>query len=597
MTSIHRRVLAFLLSLAITIPLFAAIGDEPPRHLSPQGTTNLEALTRLIGYVRFFHPSDQAAAADWNAVAMAGVQRIEDASGSADLAQKLDALFRPLAPTLRVYVTGQRPPVPSELQTPADPHVMYWGHLGAGLPGGPGYFFSDRYSYPGVYVAGSPLPAPYEPIEVSLGGGVSALVPITVFHNANGTTIPPSVAPAPAPVKPAGFVPSGNDRVTRLADIALSWPVFTHFYLYFDVVQVDWNAELRTALQAAADDPNERAFVDTLRRMMAALDDGHARVTHPSWPRGYQLPIVWTWIDNKLVVTYAEPETTLVAGDIIVSIDNRPAKQVYEDELALAPGATPQHLRSRALDSMLLGAQNSEVRFRVHRHHGGVDEVTVRRTRRNAQTSAQTFLTEPRPAKISTIRPGIAYVDIARITYDEFYAAMDQLAPAEGIIFDFRGYPWDLDPWFLEHLTNEPMRTALFEDPLVWLPEQQQVEYFDAGWYVGVSAPRLTSNVVFLTDGRAVSYAETLLSIVENAHVGEIVGEATAGTNGDVNFFTLPGNYVLRFTGLRVRKLDGSQHHGVGILPTVPAVRTMEGIRAGRDEFLEKAIEVIESKR
>ncbi|HJQ35605.1 MAG TPA: S41 family peptidase [Thermoanaerobaculia bacterium] len=586
----------FLLSFVITLQLFAAAGDEPPRHLSPRGAKNLDAFTRLLGYVRFYHPSDQSAAADWNSVAMAGVQTMESADDTADLVQKLDAFFRPLAPTLRVYPTGQRPPVPDELQPRPNPVVMYWGHIGVGLPGGPGYFFSDRYTYPGTHVAGSPLPAPYEPLEVSLGDGISALLPITVFTEA-GVTVPHSTAPAPAPVKPAGFVPSGNDRVTRLAGIVLAWPVFTHFYPYFDQVQVDWSAELPKALNAAADDPNERAFVDTLRRLVAALDDGHARVAHASWPRGYQLPIVWTWIDNKLVVTHAGPGTTLAAGDIILTIDNRPAKQVCDEELALAPGATPQHLRSRALDSMLLGGQSSEVHFRVLRHHGGVDEVTVRRTLPNAGNSAQTFLTEPRPEKISTIRPGIVYVDIARITYDEFYAAMDQLIPAEGIIFDFRGYPWDLDPWFLEHLTDQPMRTDLFEDPLFWLPEQQQVEYFDGGWFVGVSAPRLTSNVAFITDGRAVSYAESLMGIVEHDHVGEIVGEATAGTNGNVNFMQLPGNYVLRFTGLRVRKQDGSPHHGVGILPTVPAVRTMEGIRAGRDEFLEKAIEVIESKR
>lgn len=32
---------------------------------------------------------------------------------------------------------------------------------------------------------------------------------------------------------------------------------------------------------------------------------------------------------------------------------------------------------------------------------------------------------------------------------------------------------------------------------------------------------------------------------------------------------------------------------GVGIQPTVPGSRTLEGIREGRDELLEKAIEVV----
>jgi hypothetical protein len=35
-----------------------------------------------------------------------------------------------------------------------------------------------------------------------------------------------------------------------------------------------------------------------------------------------------------------------------------------------------------------------------------------------------------------------------------------------------------------------------------------------------------------------------------------------------------------------------STHHGIGILPTVPVQPTIAGIAAGRDEVLEKGIEV-----
>jgi hypothetical protein len=45
---------------------------------------------------------------------------------------------------------------------------------------------------------------------------------------------------------------------------------------------------------------------------------------------------------------------------------------------------------------------------------------------------------------------------------------------------------------------------------------------------------------------------------------------------------------------MQVLKHDGSTHHGVGIHPTVPVSRTLKGVTAGRDEFLEKAIEVVD---
>ena len=85
------------------------------------------------------------------------------------------------------------------------------------------------------------------------------------------------------------------------------------------------------------------------------------------------------------------------------------------------------------------------------------------------------------------------------------------------------------------------------------------------------------------------------MGIVEHYGLGEIVGQPTAGANGNVNPFTLPGAYRLAWTGMRVVKHDGSQHHLVGIRPTVPVRRTLEGVRAGRDEFLEEALELTAS--
>src|SRR3954462_54257 len=86
-------------------PSMAATGDVPARPLTDQGLTNLTALTRLIGYVRFFHPSDQAAGlanTDWDALAMAGIERVEAARNPGELAAALSTLLPEIAPTVRV---------------------------------------------------------------------------------------------------------------------------------------------------------------------------------------------------------------------------------------------------------------------------------------------------------------------------------------------------------------------------------------------------------------------------------------------------------------------------------------------------------------
>jgi C-terminal processing protease CtpA/Prc len=112
-------------------------------------------------------------------------------------------------------------------------------------------------------------------------------------------------------------------------------------------------------------------------------------------------------------------------------------------------------------------------------------------------------------------------------------------------------------------------------------------------WQISPSAPYLKARKAFITDGRAISAAESCMGIVENYRLGEIVGGPTAGTNGNVNPFSLPGGYTVTWTGMKVLKHDGSQHHGIGILPTIPVARTRAGVAAGRDELLERAIQAV----
>jgi C-terminal processing protease CtpA/Prc len=85
-----------------------------------------------------------------------------------------------------------------------------------------------------------------------------------------------------------------------------------------------------------------------------------------------------------------------------------------------------------------------------------------------------------------------------------------------------------------------------------------------------------------------------VLSYVDDEHLGIIVGSRTAGTSGDVQAITTPANYQVRFSGLRVTKHDGhTPIHLVGTAPDVWAVQTIAGFRAGRDEVIERALQVV----
>jgi C-terminal processing protease CtpA/Prc len=201
-------------------------------------------------------------------------------------------------------------------------------------------------------------------------------------------------------------------------------------------------------------------------------------------------------------------------------------------------------------------------------------------------------LAEERPEKIAEVRPGILYVDLDRATDDDFKGALDRLAAAKGVIFDLRGYP-KTSPVFIAHLIDKAVTSARWNVPVVTRPDHQDLRWEFSNWPVQPQEPRIKGKVAFLTDGRAISYAETCMGIIENYKLAAIVGGPTAGTNGNINPFQLPGGYRLVWTGMKVLKHDGSRHHGIGIQPTVPVARTLKGVQAGRDEVLEKGIEVV----
>jgi hypothetical protein len=60
-----------------------------------------------------------------------------------------------------------------------------------------------------------------------------------------------------------------------------------------------------------------------------------------------------------------------------------------------------------------------------------------------------------------------------------------------------------------------------------------------------------------------------------------------------VNYFVTSGNYMIAGMGMKVLNQDGSQHHGIGILPTHWVIPTLQGVREQRDELLEYAVDLL----
>nr|WP_279311149.1 S41 family peptidase [Salinibacter ruber] len=333
--------------------------------------------------------------------------------------------------------------------------------------------------------------------------------------------------------------------------------------------------------------------------MVAQLEDGHGRVHHSQESSSSGLPVRFGRIGDEIVVvdTAGHLDRTLCpdVGDVVVSIGGRSPEQRLQERKRYISGS-PQWTEGRALQKLGRGDPESSVSLTVRR--GGTGK-TCEITRSDRRIRWRQLRLDNRPNTVDTLRTGVRYVDLTRAEWPTLRQHLGELTDADGVVFDLRGYPTGGARKLLPHLSGDTLQSARFQVPQLIYPDQKNLVGYDASgrWTLPPEEPQITGDVAFLTGPGAISYAESIMGIVGHYDLGTIVGQPTAGTNGNVNPFELPGGYKVWWTGMRVRKHDGSQHHLVGIRPDIEAERTIEGVRNGRDEMLEKALEVLRSSK
>jgi len=406
-------------------------------------------------------------------------------------------------------------------------------------------------------------------------------VPIALFST-NGRTIgdDPDAARRSQPgTETPGAL--GFDTVAGIADVIVAWNVLEHFWPYWDVVSVDWIAELDVALRDALDDRSVDDHVATLLRLSAALPDAHAEVTCPGMTRVVKLPFTVDVIEGEVAVT-ATADPSVVRGDVIVSIDGRPALAQIADNEALLSGS-PQFRRTSACAQFGVGPIGSTATLQVRR--GAVaHRVTV--------TRGDKTIDEISGPATERFKDGMYYIDLSRTSMAELDQMMSQLATAPGIVFDVRRRPNSIRA-ILSHLLTRPDDTRWLALPHVIRPGHGPAAiggWETDGWHMPVLEPHIAGRIAFLTGPRVYSYGESIMGLVEYYHLGEIVGSTTAGTNGNIAQIAEPTGCSTIFTGLRVTKPDGRRHHLSGVHPTIAVSRTIAGVMAGRDEDLETAL-------
>jgi hypothetical protein len=417
-----------------------------------------------------------------------------------------------------------------------------------------------------------------ETFERSLGSDLSCRVVLGLPASKAKSTQAPTQA----------TLPDGSDEAVRAAAVVVAWNVLRHFYPYHDVIGQDaigedWEQVLDLAITDVLDDRGPEDLQLTLRRLVHHLHDGHGNVRGPV-SEGAFLPLRIARVEGTFVVLAAPKSHPVQRGDELVSIDGVAMDELFEQHAALVSGS-PQWIEYQLLawGRITHGQEGTPARVEVRR--SGTSQVL------DLERATGVFPPDEfdRPY-FKKLARGVLYVDLVRIPDEELTKRMPELAKARGVIVDVRGYPRSEPTWLAHFLTASERAKWMFV-PHVIRPDYESVTTFtEHAWDMDPAEPHVAGKVAFITGPGAISYAESLMGYVEGYQLGAIVGSATSGANGNVNPFAVPGGFTIVFTGMKVTRMDGRQHHIIGVQPTHPVSRTLAGIRAGRDEELEAAL-------
>ncbi len=576
-------------------------------------TTNLVAFAKVYGYVKYFHPSDEASSINWDQFALYGAEKIQHCRNDEQLVKVLNELFKPIAPSIKFNTSDKEVENNSYEILPLDSSTLtqvFWQHEGLGLGSqhqGESYKSAKVIVENGVSKGSlfDSNPEMDATISKEIKNNLTVSLPIVLDKDYLGTYPRPNhEALKQLKSNLKDYRTDLRKTSARLGNVIIIYNVFQHFYPYHDVVNVDWNQELEKALEKSFTDITQEDHLTTIEQMMSPLKDGHVGVSGGhTINRAYTPPFYWEWIENKLIITNVladnnnitnllETRFKLKVGDEVTHINGIAAKEYFKKIESRISAATNGFLKYAAQYKSLLGEEGSTINLTINSM-----DISLTRSIHISREFPPFMVNEYTNKRIED---GIEYLNFNNISMEEIKELFPRLVKSEAIICDLRGYP-NSNHEFIKHLmiTNDTTTNWMQVPQIVYPDHQVPTGFRISNWTdeMKPTAPFLgDKKIIFITDGRAISYAESFLSYIEGYNLATIVGEPTAGTNGDINIFSIPGGYHIRWTGKKVIKHDGSQFHGIGIEPDILVRKSIAGIKEGIDEQLEVAIQIAKGK-
>ena len=390
---------------------------------------------------------------------------------------------------------------------------------------------------------------------------------------------------------------SDTDSGIKLLALFRFWNMYEYFSPNIEITVKDWNQVLMDTIPVIAKSTDYRSYVLALAQAVAMTGDAHITLYDKeqilqNYYGTYYLPCSIKMIDGQAVVDHVyEKEKQLQPGDILLEIDGTPVRQRIEEFKQYR--AIPDDDKILAqMEAQLLQSKKEKAEILILRKN----------QKENMQIETiQNFYSYQNPLKTGFLKENIGYIDPSQLKEGELETRMEEFHDTKGIIVDLRHYPSVFIPYLMgEYIVPEPKTFAIMGLPNQAIPGAYWEQTMPVG--KGVMKEMMQEDrqfkayngrIVILMDETSMSSAEFTIMALRQSPNAVVVGSPSIGADGNVIHLSLPGEIQMAMTGLGVYTPEGEQTQRCGLTPDVECYPTVEGLRQGKDELIDTAVNII----
>ncbi|WP_346879369.1 S41 family peptidase [Clostridium sp. UBA3061] len=421
-----------------------------------------------------------------------------------------------------------------------------------------------------------------------------------------------------------------EDTGMRLLGLFRYWNIIEYFYPYKNLMDEDWDQVLYDKIPELALQSDKESYVLSIANLTTYIHDSHGGFNDnfkvlPQHFGAYKAEASIFNIDGQIVIAGREDKSPLKVGDIVVAIDGTSIEKIIE-ECNKYISVSDKNRFTNAFDYYLLRSTKEIAEIEVIRngeklslnvpcYYNGDYDV-----KKLGQDEKSGFMVDKK----------IGYLNISTLESGDLDKLMKKFKGTEGLIIDVRydnakmseyikfiNYPIgeyikpevseyqqfyssnSFEPGkFIKSTSNSSGRGFIAEQLDKGIDSTTFSKIFDNGIIrtsLGKVKDRYQYNgkVIILMNECTQSVLETMVMSFMDAPNATVIGTPSAGANGNIMDITLPGCIQTSISGLAVTYMDGSQTQRIGLKPDITVKQTVKGIAEGKDEVIEKAIELI----